>query len=572
MIATWPRLAEFAARLEFPLDDFQTEACRAVEEGRGVLVAAPTGAGKTIVGEFAVHLALATGRKAFYTTPIKALSNQKYADLVRRHGADRVGLLTGDSSINGEAPIVVMTTEVLRNMMYAGSTTLRGLGCVVMDEVHYLADRFRGAVWEEVIIHLPPEVQRRVAVGDGEQRRGVRRLARGGARRRRGDRLGAPSRASVAAHDGRPGPLRPVRRGASDGRADDEHSWPPGSLLGERQPRPRARHPRHRASRRVGHARLAARGSRQGPSRGKGGGARPGAGGAADGTTGPGEVGAAPSPGAGPVAATADAASPAVASRWRGHARRGRRSGSTATDCCRRSPSSSAARAATAPSGSCCRAACASSPSPEGEAHPSPRRGARPGLAGREEDLTVLGYWDFVDGLDPRVRRPPRRDAADLPRDRRGAVHRRPGPGRLRDRDAGAGHQHAGADGRAREAGEVQRRGPRRRHPGRVHPADRPGRAPGHRHRGPCRRAVEPRPRPAGRRRPRLDPHLPAAVELPADVQHGRQPRAPSSVGSGAREILETSFAQFQADRAVVGLRPHDPPQRGGPCRLRRAR
>ncbi|CAN7388236.1 DEAD/DEAH box helicase [Terrabacter sp. LjRoot27] len=158
MIATWPRLAEFAAQLEFPLDDFQTEACRAVEEGRGVLVAAPTGAGKTIVGEFAVHLALATGRKAFYTTPIKALSNQKYADLVRVHGAAKVGLLTGDSSVNGEAPIVVMTTEVLRNMMYAGSTTLRGLGWVVMDEVHYLADRFRGAVWEEVIIHLPPDV------------------------------------------------------------------------------------------------------------------------------------------------------------------------------------------------------------------------------------------------------------------------------------------------------------------------------------------------------------------------------------------------------------------------------
>ncbi|MEO6999143.1 MAG: DEAD/DEAH box helicase [Terracoccus sp.] len=154
----WPHLRDFARGLDFPLDDFQTEACRAVEEGRGVLVAAPTGAGKTIVGEFAVHLALAGGRKAFYTTPIKALSNQKYADLVRVHGSERVGLLTGDASINGEAPIVVMTTEVLRNMMYAGSTTLRGLGWVVMDEVHYLADRFRGAVWEEVIIHLPPDV------------------------------------------------------------------------------------------------------------------------------------------------------------------------------------------------------------------------------------------------------------------------------------------------------------------------------------------------------------------------------------------------------------------------------
>ena len=156
---TGPGLAEFTAALDFPLDDFQERGCAAVEAGRGVLVAAPTGAGKTIVGEFAVHLALATGRKAFYTTPIKALSNQKYHDLVRVHGADKVGLLTGDSSVNGEAPVVVMTTEVLRNMMYAGSRTLDGLGFVVMDEVHYLADRFRGAVWEEVIIHLPEHVQ-----------------------------------------------------------------------------------------------------------------------------------------------------------------------------------------------------------------------------------------------------------------------------------------------------------------------------------------------------------------------------------------------------------------------------
>jgi ATP-dependent RNA helicase HelY len=151
-------LGRFTVGLDFPLDEFQVRACQAVEEGRGVLVAAPTGAGKTIVGEFAVFMALATGRKAFYTTPIKALSNQKYADLVRRHGAENVGLLTGDSSVNGEAPVVVMTTEVLRNMMYAGSPTLRGLGFVVMDEVHYLADRFRGAVWEEVIIHLPEDV------------------------------------------------------------------------------------------------------------------------------------------------------------------------------------------------------------------------------------------------------------------------------------------------------------------------------------------------------------------------------------------------------------------------------
>ncbi len=152
-------LGRFLATVGFELDGFQLDACRAVAAGRGVLVAAPTGAGKTVVGELAVHLALATGRKAFYTTPIKALSNQKYADLVAAHGSPAVGLLTGDVSLNGEAPIVVMTTEVLRNMLYAGSSTLAGLGYVVMDEVHYLADRFRGAVWEEVIIHLPDDVQ-----------------------------------------------------------------------------------------------------------------------------------------------------------------------------------------------------------------------------------------------------------------------------------------------------------------------------------------------------------------------------------------------------------------------------
>jgi len=151
-------LEEFRQSQPFALDEFQLHACRALEEGRGVLVAAPTGSGKTVVGEFAVHLALSSGRKAFYTTPIKALSNQKYADLVRVHGPAAVGLLTGDNSVNADAPVVVMTTEVLRNMLYADSPALAGLGYVVMDEVHYLADRFRGAVWEEVIIHLPDDV------------------------------------------------------------------------------------------------------------------------------------------------------------------------------------------------------------------------------------------------------------------------------------------------------------------------------------------------------------------------------------------------------------------------------
>jgi ATP-dependent RNA helicase HelY len=155
---TSPLLTEFAGGLGFELDPFQRSACRALEKGSGVLVCAPTGAGKTVVGEFAVHLALQQGRKCFYTTPIKALSNQKFHDLIQRYGVEQVGLLTGDNSINGEAPVVVMTTEVLRNMIYAGSPTLSGLSYVVMDEVHYLADRFRGAVWEEVIIHLPESV------------------------------------------------------------------------------------------------------------------------------------------------------------------------------------------------------------------------------------------------------------------------------------------------------------------------------------------------------------------------------------------------------------------------------
>lgn len=151
-------VGEFIHQYTFELDPFQVAACRSIDQGRGVLVAAPTGSGKTVVGEFAIYRALESGTKCFYTTPIKALSNQKYAELVARYGESSIGLLTGDNSINGDAPIVVMTTEVLRNMLYEGSGTLRNLAYVVMDEVHYLADRSRGAVWEEVIIHLPESV------------------------------------------------------------------------------------------------------------------------------------------------------------------------------------------------------------------------------------------------------------------------------------------------------------------------------------------------------------------------------------------------------------------------------
>jgi ATP-dependent RNA helicase HelY len=158
-VAELVELTRFTDELPFALDDFQRRACAALERGHGVLVCAPTGAGKTVVGEFAVHLALAAGGKCFYTTPLKALSNQKHTDLSARYGRDRIGLLTGDMSVNADAPVVIMTTEVLRNMLYADSPALQGLSYVVMDEVHFLADRMRGPVWEEVILHLPDEVR-----------------------------------------------------------------------------------------------------------------------------------------------------------------------------------------------------------------------------------------------------------------------------------------------------------------------------------------------------------------------------------------------------------------------------
>ncbi len=151
--------AAFVAGAGFALDPFQEAALDALDEGCSVLVAAPTGAGKTVVATYAVELALAAGGKAFYTTPLKALSNQKYAELAARYGARSVGLLTGDVSRNAAAPVVVMTTEVLRNMIYASAPALEGLQVVVLDEVHYLQNPYRGAVWEEVIVHAPAEVR-----------------------------------------------------------------------------------------------------------------------------------------------------------------------------------------------------------------------------------------------------------------------------------------------------------------------------------------------------------------------------------------------------------------------------
>ncbi len=169
------RRDDFVARYPFPLDRFQTEAIDALDRGEHVVVAVPTGSGKTVVAEYGIETARRAGRRAFYTAPIKALSNQKYHDLVAVHGTERVGLLTGDNVINGDAPIIVMTTEVLRNMIYESSDALTQLGVVILDEVHYLADRHRGSVWEEVIIHLRGRAAR-VSERDDRQSRGVHRL------------------------------------------------------------------------------------------------------------------------------------------------------------------------------------------------------------------------------------------------------------------------------------------------------------------------------------------------------------------------------------------------------------
>lgn len=152
-------LDEFWAKTVLDPDEFQVDAGRAIDDGDSVVVTAPTGSGKTLVAEVAIHLALTEGRRAFYTTPIKALSNQKFSDLIDVYGPERVGLLTGDNVINGDAEIVVMTTEVLRNMIYAEPGRLGRVSIVVLDEVHYLQDRTRGQVWEEVIIHCPQHVQ-----------------------------------------------------------------------------------------------------------------------------------------------------------------------------------------------------------------------------------------------------------------------------------------------------------------------------------------------------------------------------------------------------------------------------
>ena len=416
-------------------------------------------------------------------------------------------------------------------MMYAGSRTLHGLGFVVMDEVHYLADRFRGAVWEEVIIHLPAGRAGGVAVGDGEQRRGVRRLAGRGARRRRRHRLRAPAGAAVAAHDGRRrrcttcSSTRPPTPVTGIGR---DVGVNPELLQAIRGPSSAAA-----GTTGAGHGVAVATGTA--------------AGGRGRGPRGPGRRSRRPRDG--PLGRRSAAAAVPVGERPAPRSsQRLEREGAAAGDHLHLQPGRLRGRGR---------------PAAARRRPADPRRGGRPDPAHRRgagvrrsptRTSAVLGYWDFVDGL---TRGFAAHHAGMLPTFREIVEElftAGPDPGGLRHRDAGPGHQHAGAHRRAREAGQVQRRDPRRHHARRVHPADRPGRPSRHRHRG-ARRSCSgtaawtrwpwpgsPRPAPT-RCAPRSGPTYNMAVNLVAQV--GRET---------AREILETSFAQFQADRAVVGM------------------
>ena len=154
-----PHRRSFIDSTDFALDTFQLDALDSIDANRNVVVSAPTGSGKTLIAAYGISGALRNGLKSFYTTPLKALSNQKFAELVAEHGEHKVGLLTGDTTIRPHAAIVVMTTEVLRNMLLTKSSLLGGLGVVVLDEVHFIQDPYRGGVWEEVVILTPKEIQ-----------------------------------------------------------------------------------------------------------------------------------------------------------------------------------------------------------------------------------------------------------------------------------------------------------------------------------------------------------------------------------------------------------------------------
>ncbi len=444
-----------------------------------MLVAAPTGAGKTIVGEFAVHLALREGRKCFYTAPIKALSNQKFHDLVARYGADKVGLLTGDNTVNGEAPVVVMTTEVLRNMLYAGSHTLQGLSYVVMDEVHYLADRFRGAVWEEVIIHLPEHVAvvaLSATVSNAEEFGEWLGEVRGDTR--------------IVVEEHRPVPLwQHVMAGPRlyDLFVDDEQTKVNPELVRLAREDDRMAKMTREAKRDYDHRSNGPR-----PARG---GRRP------RGINVPLRFEMV-------ERLNRDKLLPAITFIF------SRVGCAAAVDQCLAAGLRLTSNDERLRIREIVEERCADLP---------------------QEDLAVLGYGAWLDGLERGFASHHAGHAAHVQGDGRGAVPAGPGQDGLRHRDPRAGHQHAGAHRRAREAREVERREPRRDHAGGVHPAHRTSRPSRHRHRGQRGRGVAPGLRPVGARRSRLDAHLSAALVVQAVVQHGRQPRGLGRPPRGAR-------------------------------------
>ncbi len=468
-------LDDFARLYDFTLDEFQRRACASLERGHGVLVAAPTGSGKTVVGEFAIHLALEHGGKCFYTTPIKALSNQKFADLTARYGAGRVGLLTGDNTINGEAPVVVMTTEVLRNMLYAGSGTLSGLQFVVMDEVHYLADRSRGAVWEEVIIHLPESVavvSLSATVSNAEEF---------------GDWL-ATVRGSndIVVEERRPVPLfQHVMVGSRlyDLFSDSDEHLADGSTAVNPRLTQVARDD-WRSSRMRDHR------TKRGQYR------RP--------------TGRALVPSRTDVVERLDAEGllPAIMFIF------SRKGCDAAVQQCLRAN----LRLTTA------------AERDEIRAFVEARTSVLPG-----SDLEVLGYPDWAEALTRGISS---HHAGMLPIFKECVEElfsQGPREGRLRDRDAGARHQHAGAVRRDRQAVEVERRDARRHDAGGVHPAHRSGRAPRDRRRGPRRRAVGTGLRPQGGRRAGIHAYLSAALVVSPVLQHGGQSRPPVREGHRQR-------------------------------------
>ena len=415
-----------------------------------------------------------------------------------------------------------MTTEVLRNMLYASSPDLRGLTAVVMDEIHYLADKFRGAVWEEVILHLPPEVQvvgLSATVSNAEEfgawLREVRGETDGGGRR-------DPAGAAVAAHDGRAPAVRPVRRSVGSAVVDPTTARARANGTEREPPRRSRTAPTRRwpGSTRCCCAAVGSRGDRR-PVREPRGRGRFRNGGP----------------------------------RWRPPAR---------VDVIERLDGAGLLPAITfifsragcdAAVAQCVRSGMRLTTETErgrdpGDRRPAHRRTGRPvrRRPGRARLLGVAG------GAGTRHRGPPRRAAAGVQGDRRGAVRRRAGQGGLRHRDAGAGHQHAGPHRRAGEAGQVQRRGPRRPDPRGVHPAHRPGRPPRHRHRGPRGGDLVARHGPADRRRA-WPPGGPIRCGRSFRPSYNMAVNLVDRLGrEAAKDLLEQSFAQFQGDRAVVGM------------------